>query len=131
LAEYFLKLSRKDNGEICYYSYTYSLTSDFIVVGYYEKQKELLREKEFVMRKRRFGKFIDINTGKEVAINPGKIYKCINFGVDPKESNPSMVLEGENKELILLPISWIKSKMYAIEKSEASNYSSKFGTLMG
>lgn len=126
-ANYFLKLSRKDNGEICYYSYSYSLTSDFIVVGYYEKQKELLRDKEFVMRKRRFGKFIDINTGKEVAINPGKIYKCINFGVDPEQSNPSMVLEGENKELILLPISWLKYKMYAIEKSEALNYSSRFG----
>jgi hypothetical protein len=123
----FLKLKSKENGDEFYYFYPSKLSSDMIILGYFEKQKQLLIGKKFLMRNRRFGSYIDINTGKVINIKSGTILNCVSLGIEPESSAIALVLEGSDASKIYVDVSWLEYKMYAFEYSDAEYLKKSFG----
>ena len=126
---FLIKLQQKDNDDICYYLYPSNFTLDFVIVGYFEKQKQLLVGKQFLIRERKYGSYVSINSGNEIKVENGSVWKCTDVGIEPKSSSPAMVLEDNNGEKIYLEISWLEHKRYAyaFELTESEKLKKEYG----
>lgn len=132
----FLKLKMKETEEIVFYKYSTKFSSSFpfLVVGYYEKQKEIFVGNEVLIRP--FPKIdginkkiiIDINTGEEMELEKGKYVKCIDVTIDEKYYEPSLLLENDKGQNFLFPLNARDLKIRRIlTKKEAEDYRERFG----
>jgi hypothetical protein len=132
-AKYFLKLKAKDSDEIVYYKYDshFEHIFPFIVVAYFNKQKELQQGKIYITRGRNwFQEYVpmtEINTGNPVEFSPGISWKCIDVTVEGTFCNLALILENENKEQIALPVRNASMEYWVFLKERAEEYLAQYG----
>jgi len=132
----YLKLKMKGTGENVYFEYSkkFSHSFPFLVVGYYEKQKQIFVNKEVLIRP--FPKIegvnqkktTDINTGEEIEIEKGKYLKCLDVTIDEKYYEPALLLENEKGQKFLFALHTRYLNIQRIlTKEEAEDYRKRFG----
>lgn len=133
--KYFLKLQAKDNGDIVYFEYDAKFESSFpfLVVSYFEKQKEKAIGKEFIIRGINWWDYdkpvYDVNTGAPIDFSIGSIWKCVDFTIEETYYHLVLILENEKREQISLSLDSLNhpTMHYVFEKEEADVYKQKFG----
>lgn len=132
-SKFFLKLKEKESGDIVYNEYNagskYSFP--FIVVGYFEKSKTRYIGTEYVLRGRNWEdkklEMYDIQTGKSVDFSAGTIWKCVDFTIEEKYYELSLILESSKGERLAYSMSNVwKGTYFGFPKSDADKYKEKF-----
>lgn len=132
----YLKLQMKETGEIVYFKYgkKYSHSFPFLVVGYYEKQKQIFIGNNVLIRPfpiikgANQMKTVDITTGEEIQFEIGKYVKCIDVTVDEQYYKPSLMLENEKGQKYLFGLNARYLNISRIlTQEEAESYRKKFG----
>lgn len=129
---WFLKLEEKSSKDIVYFKYDskFEHTFPFIVVGFFEKQKKLFVNKQFVFQDRFLEGSTDVETGTVVPINSGQVWKVIDITVDEKYYNLSLLIQNNAGQKITVTLQDIlrKPKNHSIYKREDfEKYSKRFG----
>lgn len=123
--EFYLKLQELSSGDIMYYKYDINseFTFPFIVRGFFEKQKQLLRGKEFVISDDVLKLSRDLVTRKAIVFTTGDVWKCIDVDIDNTNNELSLIIQ--NKKGLKTTISYsllheegIK-KVYTASEAEA------------
>ena len=98
--KFYLKLQEKESNDIVYYEYDSEskYTFPFIVVGFFEKQKQAEVGKEFIVRGKNWISALepmtDMNTGSPVVnFKAGSKWKAIDLTIEEKYYNLSLILE--------------------------------------
>lgn len=122
---YFLKLMEKDSKDILYYKYDsqYSSNFPFIVVGYYEKMRNNVIGKTYILRT--LDEIYDVRTGKKINFTNGTEWKCVDFTIEDKYYRLVHIFENSLGERI--KSGGNKGRVTFWEKETAENYRSKFG----
>jgi hypothetical protein len=133
--KYYLELEEKESKDKVYYEYSteFKHSFPFLVVGFYEKQKELLVGNEFVFTDRILkvssGSGIDIVTGKPITIKTGEKWKCKDLTIEEKYYTLALVLENSLGETTTVSYdSTFDERHFAYTAKEADKYRTKFGT---
>lgn len=133
--KYYLELEEKESTDKVYFEYSteFKHSFPFLVVGFYEKQKELLVENEFVFTDRILkvssGSGIDIVTGKPITIKTGEKWKCKDLTIEEKYYSLALVLENSLGETTTVSYDGtFDERHFAYTAKEADKYKSKFGT---
>lgn len=125
---YFIKLKEKESGDVLYYKYNTEFKNnfDFIVVGYFIKQKELNIGKEFVSRRtiKTEKEVTDIVTGKPIKWESNIKWRCIDVTIEEKYYTVSMIIENDKNEKVA---TLIGSANYLFSSEDAVKYEKKFG----
>ncbi len=129
----YLKLEEKISKDIVYFEYDaqYEHTFPFIVLGFFEKQKSLTANKEFVFADKVLESSNDIETGKLITAKTGQTWKCIDLTIEEKYYNLSLVVQNQIGEKVTVAFEsvfgkWSKGRAYT--KTESDNYRKKFGS---
>ena len=129
----FLKLEEEESGDIVYYNYDnrYYFYFDFIVTGYFLKQKENYLDKEFIIRGKSWVSkdepMIDMNTGKIVDFSAGSKWKYVDLTIEEKYYSLSLILENRLNEQIFCDLLYLNSEHYLFTLENAEKYKNKFG----
>ena len=121
---YYLKLRRTDTNEEFYYEYDgYEHNWLFVMNGYWQKSRQLLVGKDYVLRG-----FIDVknyNTHKPVEFVNGETWKCIDFALDVNKLDMVMIYENEKGDVIAQQ----KNPHYTLvwDKASATLYENEMG----
>jgi len=124
----YLHLRMKETNEITFFEYDtkYSHSFPFLVVGYYEKQKDIFVGNEILIRSN--ARLADIETGDEINLTNGEYVKCIQITLDEKYYVPSLLLENDKMQKFLFPLYNRHGKIRRIlTKQEAEDYKKRFG----
>lgn len=131
-----LKLRMKKSEEVVYFKYdkNYEYLFDFLVVGYYEKQKQIFTNKDVLIRP--FPKIegvnqirdIDIVTGEEIEFIKGEYVKCLDVTIDEKYFRTSLLLQNVRGNKFVFPLYARDLDIQRIlTKDEAEQYKIMFG----
>jgi hypothetical protein len=129
---FYLKLQEKESKDIVYYEYegndgaAYELMFPFIVVGFFEKQKQTLIGEEFVFADGVLGGS-DIQTGKAVTTETGQKWKCIDVTIEEKSYLLSVIIENSIGERTIILHRTFKSSNRVYPAILADYYSKEFG----
>ena len=129
----FLKLKEEESGDIVYYNYDnrYGFYFDFVVVGYFLKQKETYLDEEFIIRGKSWVSkdkpMIDMNSGKIVDFSAGSKWKCVDLTIEEKYYSLSLILENKLNEQIFIDLRYLNTEHYVFTLSNAEQYKNKFG----
>lgn len=149
----YLKLQEKEGKDILYFEHGDDYNSEekfpFIVVGFFEKQKELLIGNDFVFtdqflmhysaKDEGFVPLPNIDTGKEISMKTGQKWTCLDLTileedyVLEEEYLLSLLLQNSKGEKIYRPHEFVHKRSdpemprYAYTSYEADNYRKKFG----
>lgn len=131
-----LKLQIKDSGQIVYFEYDPQFEDrfDFLVTGYFEKQKALFKDREVLIRPfpviegLKQKKTRNIETGEEIVVERGKYYKCLDLTIDEENFEPALLCVTATGEKFLWALA---TKDLGIPrlmtKDQAEVYRKKFG----
>lgn len=130
--KYFLKLQEK-NGDTVYFEYDsrFENSFPFIVVGFFEKQKQLVIGKDFVFADEILKSSTDIQTGKVVTTKTGQKWKCTDLTIEEEYYTLSLIIVNSVGEKTTISCDsvfgkWRRGRAYFGE--EADSYRSKFGS---
>lgn len=133
----YLKLQAQPGGDVVYYRYdsnASNLSFPFIVIGFYDKQRELLANRSFIFAKGALGNPVNAVNGQPVKHNTqGLKWKCFSLAIDPDKYQLSLVLQNSFAERIIVPYDLIDPatgdgrKAYTDEEYNA--YLKKFGKI--
>ncbi|GAB6120934.1 hypothetical protein [Dysgonomonas termitidis] len=107
--EFYLKLQELSNGDIMYYKYNAEsdYTFPFLVRGFFEKQKELLTGKEYVISDDILRMSRNLVTGKALIFTTGQTWKCTDVTMDNTMNELSLVLQNTKGIKTVIPYSAI------------------------
>lgn len=132
--DFLLTLEQKDNKKILYYHYSseYKHSFPFLVVGHFEKMKQMYIGQEYIIRGKNWMKnntpMYDISTGKEINdFTPGKIWKCIDITVETKYGDQSLLITNEKEEKLLIDENAMLGYYFIIPVSLANVYKKEIG----
>lgn len=131
--KFYLELVEKESGDKLYYEYDskFKHSFPFIVVGFFTKQKEINLGREFIVRGKnwmnRTDPMLDMNTGKPVSFEVGSKWKCVDFTIEEKYYNLSLILENDKGEKIPLSLDNADNTNFVFEAKDAEKYKQKFG----
>ena len=130
--KFYLKLQEKESNDIVYYEYDseFEHSFPFIVVGFFEKQKNLIVGKEFVFADKVLESSTDIQTGKIVSTKTGQKWKCTDLTIEEKYYTLSLVIENSFGEKTTISHESVFGKWSygrAYTATEADNYRKRFG----
>lgn len=131
--KYFLHLQDKETKEECYFEYDsrFEHSFPFITVGYYEKQRIINQGRQFVVRGKNWisstSPMTDINTGKEVSLEPGDEWKCIDLTIEERFYTLSLILQNQEEESIVISIRNSNNQNFLFDLADAREYKQKFG----
>lgn len=133
----YLKLQAQPEGDIIYYRYdskASNLSFPFIVIGFYDKQRELLNNQSFVFAKKTLANPLNIKNNLPVKYNmPGMKWKCFSLAIDPEKYQLAVILQNSYSERIIVPYEIIDPntgdgrKAYTAE--EYDTYMKRFGKI--
>lgn len=132
----YIKLKMKETGETVFFKYDkkFKYSFPFLVVGYYEKQKQIFVDKDVLIRPfpkiegANQKKILDIETGEEIEIEKGKYVKCIDVTIDKKYFEPALLLKNDKGQKFLFALHTRYLNIQRIlTKEETENYKKKFG----
>jgi hypothetical protein len=130
---WFLKLQEKESGDIVYFEYKgkFEHSFPFIVVGFFEKQKERVTGMQFVFSENYLSSSRDIATGKLVSNPIGQVWKCIGLTIDEKYYNLCLIVENQlgEKTFVLYDFVFSKYQMGSVYTvSQVAHYRKLFGS---
>ncbi|MBK5721949.1 hypothetical protein JGH11_13800 [Dysgonomonas sp. Marseille-P4677] len=110
--EFYLKLQELSSGDIMYYKYDINseYTFPFITRGFFEKQKQLLSGKEFVISDDILKTSRNLVTRKAIAFTTGEIWKCIDVDIDNTNNELSLVLQSKQGVKMAIPYSLLNEE---------------------
>lgn len=128
--EVFLKLLRIDNSDTVYYSYDsrFEHSFPFILVGFFERQKNNAIGKEFIFNDKWLEGSINIETGQPIINKTKQIWKCVDFSIEQKYYHFSIIIQNPSGEkLITSPdiLEYRKGRVYTVQ--QFNNCKKKFG----
>ena len=129
-----LKLQEKESNDILYFEYNNESKHSFpfIVVGFFEKAKKSVINKEFIFADIVLKGSMNIETAKEVTIFTGQKWKCIDFTIDEEFFNLSLILQNPIGEKTLIGYESIATecaiKDLTFTPEQVESYSKKFGS---
>ncbi|SBV94424.1 hypothetical protein [uncultured Dysgonomonas sp.] len=105
--EFYLKLQELSSGDIMYYKYSAEseYTFPFIVKGFFEKQKELLTGKEYVISDDILRMSRNLVTSKSLTFTTGQTWKCTDVTMDNTTNELSLVLQNAKGIKTVVPYS--------------------------
>ncbi|MCF8449137.1 MAG: hypothetical protein K9G49_04625 [Taibaiella sp.] len=130
----FFKLREQVSGDIVYFKYNSKdrFFFPFIVLGYFEKVRQLLIGNKYVFADDWLRGAKDIETGKNVESNVGEIWKCVGLTIEDKFYRISPILMDSfgRKAIISHYGEWLGEYIYGkvFSDKEANMYRSKFGS---
>lgn len=124
--EFYLKLQELSSGDILYYKYNVDseYTFPFIIKGFFEKQKQSLTGKEFVIADDILKMSRNLVTGKALAFTTGQAWKCIDVTMDNTTNELSLILQNAKGLKTVIPYSATLNdesikKVYTAEEATA------------
>lgn len=124
--EFYFKLQEKPNGDILYYKYNANseFTFPFILTGFFLKEKQRLIGKEYVISDDILSMSRNLVSGKALTFTTGQIWKCIDFDVDSKNNELSLVLQNKGGLRTAIPYSLLTNnegikKVYTAAEAKA------------
>ena len=131
--EFYLKLNETSSGDQLYYKYNTDseYTFPFVVMGYYEKQKQLYTGKEYIFANEIVSGLKDIATGKAIPAVIGQKWKCTDLIIDKRTGEMRLIIENPKKQKSQIPFEEIidnaeVKKVYTA--AEAASYTKKFNS---
>ena len=104
--KYYLELEESENKDVVYFNYdpTFPYSFPFLVVGFYEKEKNRLIGKEFIfkneiLKSSVYGASLDLITGVPNIVVTSEKWKCIDLTIEEKECRLSLIIENSNKTI--------------------------------
>jgi hypothetical protein len=133
--EFYLKLREKESGDIVYFEYKskYENAFPFIVVGFFEKLKQIAIGQKFVFGSTdlRFGpKQLDVNTGESIVFELGEKWECVDVTIEEKYYTLSLLLQDNDGQVLCTHYEYTigEEKIYNVfSEKEADIYKAKFG----
>jgi hypothetical protein len=132
--KYFIKLQEKESKDTVYFKYNSSsqYSFPFVVVGFYKKAKSKYIGTKYILRGRNWvesnSEMYDIQTGKPVNISPSTTWKCVDFTIEEKYYELSLILENSNNERLAYSLdNLLKGTYFVFPKNKADKYKEKFG----
>tara|TARA_R110002111_G_scaffold239342_1_gene300992 strand:+ start:82 stop:1047 length:966 start_codon:yes stop_codon:yes gene_type:complete len=132
--EYYLELVEKESKDTLYYEYDseFKHSFPFLVVGFYEKQKEKLNGQEFVFKDNTLnvssGSGLDIKTGEPITIKTGDKWKFKDLTIEEKYYTLAIVVENSAGETTTVSYdTTFDDRNYAFTAKEADKLTVKFG----
>ncbi len=130
--KYFLKLQEKESKDILYYEYDteYESSFPFIVVSFFQKQKELLLGQKFLFADKVLETSTDITTGKVITTQTGQVWTVLDLTIEEKYYSLSFIIQNELKEKTTISYAsalgqWSEGRTYTLES--AARFTKKFG----
>jgi len=143
----YLKLQERESGDIVYYEHNGILPEGpsnfpFIVVGFFEKQKQLLVGEKIIFSNKVLKTYddnfntvpkTDIETGEEITIRTGDKWTCIDLTIEEKYHKLSLIVQNSLGEKILVAHKVVYDRLDEEQKreaylaSEADAYNKKVG----
>jgi hypothetical protein len=129
----FFKLREQVSGDVVYFKYDSKdkFFFPFIVLGYFEKLRQLIIGNKYVFADDWLGGVRDIETGKNVESNVGEIWECVGLTIEDKFYKISPILMDSLREKAIISHydewlgEYIDGKVFSVQ--EANMYRSKFG----
>ena len=131
--DYYMELKEKESGDTVYFKYSskYEHSFPFILVGFFQKQKDLLVGNKYVIRGDNWmsddEEMMDVNTGKVVDFSPGGIWTCTDLTIEEKYYTLSLLIKNGNGEKITLGLDNIDGNYWVFGYNEAIRYKQKYG----
>ena len=132
--KFYLELIEKESKDTLYFEYDsqFKHSFPFLVVGFYEKQKEKLVGKEFVFKDNTLnvssGSGLDIETGKPITIITGDKWKCVDLTIEEKYYTLAVVVENSAGQKTTVSYdTTFDDRSYAFTANEADKLKAKFG----
>lgn len=118
-----------DGSEQLYYklSITYQHKSPFVCLGYYDKIKNEVLNKEFYYKKRRINKVLDYNTGEVYQLEAMDKYKCIDISVNPDRNTINMIMKNEKGNSF--EAGYNNHDIYLLNESIGDHYKEMYGEM--
>lgn len=130
-SEFYLKLKEKESNDVLYFEYDSRFESSFpfITVGFFEKNKERLKGKNFILADGKINNTNDINTGKPITYKLGQTWKYVDLTIEEKYYTLSVILENDEGEKITFSYNSIygKNARGVFEKKNAEKYIKDYG----
>lgn len=131
---YYLKLKETSSGDELYFEYnnTHPHFFPFLVVGFAEKQKQMLNAKKYVLRGKNnlsAQNIVNINTGDRIFPKSNTIWKFVNVGVEEKNYYLALVLKNDKNEVIALNIESYPWQTWVTGYEEAEKQRKDYGEL--
>lgn len=128
----YLKLQEKESSDLVYFEYDskFEHAFPFIVVGFFDKQKQAVVGRQFVFADMVLESSTDIQTGKIVTTTTGQKWKCTDLTIEEKYYSLSLVIEnpvGEKTTISHEAVFGKRSYGRAYTSAQADNYRKKFG----
>lgn len=100
--EFYLKLEDTESNSTLYFDYSSKFKSSFpfITVGFFEKNKELLIGRRFILADGKINESNDITTGKAITYKLGQEWKCVDLTIEEEYYSLSLVLQNAEGEKI-------------------------------
>jgi len=129
---FYLLIQEKESKDSAYFKYQSDdgFSFPFIVVGFYEKQKQLRIGVKYVFCDEWIKNSTDVKTGKPLNLKTGGIWKCVDLIVEEKQYILSLIFENASGEQISLPYSdlfEVDATGRAYTTKQADKYKTKFG----
>lgn len=108
---YYLKLKEKSTSDELYYKYN-TASSDlfpFIVTGFFIKEKERQKGKEYVVSDDILKMSRNVNTGSALKFTTGQTWKCIDLTMDNTNNQLSLLLESKDGTKTAIPYATLYS----------------------
>ena len=131
---FYLELKEKESGDKVYFEYKadFEFSFPFIVVGFYEKLKEIAIGEKFILGgfEKRYKDTPDIKTGKSISHETGTVWECFDLTIEEKYYSLTLLLKDNLGQT--LPVRYqglIGEKKYydSFTVEEADMYVQKFG----
>lgn len=129
--EFYLKLEDQKSSDILFFDYSsrYSSSFPFITVGFFEKNKELLKGKSFIFKKGILDGLTDIDTGNPISIKLGQKWDYIDLTIEQDYFTLSAILENDKGEKITFSYNSIygENTKGVFEADDAERYIRDYG----
>jgi hypothetical protein len=123
----YLELEMIETGEKTYFKYSmvYDFNFPFIIMGHFDKLKELYVGEDVLIRTK---VVINIDSGNEMDITPGEYHKVLDVTLDSKYFVLSLLLQNKNGERFMYDAEYKdRDPSEIIFKEEAEKYKTKYG----
>ena len=128
---FYLELKEKESGDKVFFKYDsqHEVSFPFILVGFFEKQKQILVGEKFVFANKVLESSSDIETGKPINNIENQIWECVDLTIEEEYYLLSLIVKNSSGEKTTVPHIHVSKDFgqYCYTKKEAKIYEKKFG----
>ena len=127
--KFYLELIEKESGDKVYFKYDtqHENSFPFIVVGFFEKVKNIVVGQKFVFANKVFESSTDIQTGDSITNTSNQRWECTDLTIEEKLYTLSLVVKNSLGQSTTISYFWKFSQGKSYTEKEANTYEQKFG----